>query len=220
MKVLVVEDNQSMSDLIEIALVREKFSIDRAFDGVTAFEKAKQHKYDLIILDIVLPKQSGFYVISALRALGNDTPILAISGDRLVSSRVRALNMGADDFIVKDFSFDEFLARVKTLLRRQSGKRSNVFRSKDLVLNLTDMTVSYKGDGIVLTKKEFQILLLLLRNKNSVVTREQLLSALWNTPNNARSNTIDVHIRTLRRKLGDGGDVIETVRGSGYIVRG
>ncbi len=220
MKVLIVDDNKSMLNLLGFVLQKEKFSIEQVMDGRTAFEKAQKNKYDLIILDMILPEENGFFVISALRTLGNNTPILAISAETSLNVRVKALNMGADDFLVKEFALEELLARVKSLLRRESGKRTNIFKSKGLVLNLSDMTVQYKGDLIKLTKKEFQMLLLFLRNKGEVVTRKNLIDALWNGVENSNiSNTIDSHMRALRKKLGEAGKLIETVRASGYIIR-
>ena len=209
MKILIVEDSESMMELLEMALHREDFVIDKVVDGEAVLDQVKKHKYDVILLDIILPKPSGFSVIAALRAIGNDTPILAISSNRLVEARVKALNFGADDFLVKDFSMAELIARIKSLIRRKSGRRSNIFRCKALIVNFTDMTATYKQKLLSLTKKEFQILLLLLRNKNTVITREALEKAVWNRSGEySTSNTIDVHILSLRKKLGDGQGLI------------
>lgn len=220
MKILVVEDNESMLDLIEMTLKQEKFVVDRAGDGEVALEKMKANKYDLVVLDIVLPKKDGFTVIASLRALGRKTPILAISSNNLVDTRIKAINLGADDFLVKDFSLDELTARAKCLLRRKSGTQNNVLRCKDIAVDMTNMLVFYKQKDVHLTKKEFQILLLLLRNKNTLVPREEIQNCLWDGRNdNLVSNTITVHIRSLRKKLGEGENMIETVHGYGYIVR-
>ncbi|MCF7917577.1 response regulator transcription factor [Candidatus Gracilibacteria bacterium] len=220
MRVLVVEDDKLMMELLEKALFQEGFVIDRASDGQEALQRAKENKYDVILLDIMLPKKSGCSVITSLRTLKNDTPILAISANSLTEIRVNALNLGADDFLVKGFSFEELVARMKGLIRRRSGNQSNIFRCKDIVVNLTDMTVQYKEKKIKLTKKEFQILSLLIRNKNTVVARSELLNLVWNSAvSHQFSNTVDVHIQSLRKKLGEGGKAIETIRGCGYIIR-
>ena len=220
MKILVVEDNESMLDLIEETLKQENFIIDRAEDGAIAMEKIKDQNYDLIILDIVLPKKDGFSIIATLRALGKKTPILAISSNHLVDARIKAINLGADDFLVKDFSFGELTARVKCLLRRRSGTQNNILRCRDLAVDLTNMVVFCKQKRVSLTKKEFQILLLLIRNKNTLVTREELQGCIWGSADDSSlSNTITVHVRSLRKKLKAIQDIIETVHGYGYIVR-
>ncbi len=220
MKILVVEDNESMLNLIETTLQQENFIIDRAEDGETALEKVKQNKYDLIILDIILPKKDGFSIIASLRALGNKTPVLAISSNNLVDTRIKAINLGADDFLVKDFSFDELTARVKCLLRRKSGTQNNIIRCRNVAIDLTNMMVFCQQKEVLLTKKEFQILLLLIRNKNTLVSRKEIQECIWEGKDSSViSNTITVHVRSLRRKLGECEDMIETVHGYGYIVR-
>ncbi len=220
MKILVVEDNQSMLDLIETTLKQENFIVDRAEDGEMALEKIKKNKYDLVVLDIILPKKDGFSIIVTLRALGKKTPILAISSNNMVDARVRAINLGADDFLVKDFSLDELVARVKCLLRRKTGTKNNILRCKDLAVDMTNMVVFCKQKEVALTKKEFQILLLLLQNRNTLVTREELQDCIWEGKDDQMvSNTITVHVRSLRKKLGESQDMIETVHGYGYIVR-
>ena len=220
MKILVVEDNESMLDLIETTLRQDNFIIDRAGDGEIALEKVKQNKYDLIILDIILPKKDGFAIIVSLRALGNKTPVLAISSNNLVDTRIKAINLGADDFLVKDFSLDELTARVKCLLRRKSGTQNNIIRCHDVAINMTNMMVFCCQKEVLLTKKEFQILLLFIRNKNTLVSRKEIQEHIWEGKDaSIISNTITVHVRSLRHKLGMCGDMVETVHGYGYIVR-
>lgn len=220
MKVLIVEDDKLMMELLEKALHQENFITDKALDGQEALSKLKKGKYDVVLLDIMLPRKSGCSVITSMRTIKNETPVLAISSNSLTEVRVNALNLGADDFLVKGFSFDELVARMKSLIRRRSGNQSNIFRCRDIVVNLTDMTVQYKQKKIKLTKKEFQILSLLVRNKNTVVPREELLKFVWNTSTDHQfSNTVDVHLQSLRKKLGEGGNAIETIRGCGYIIR-
>jgi DNA-binding response OmpR family regulator len=220
MKVLIVEDNPDFLNLVSLTLRKEKFSVDFAEEGDTAFEKAKNNKYDLIVLDMHLPKKSGFFIISALRTIGNDTPILAISADKFVESRVRAINMGADDFLVKDFAFEEFTARVKGLVRRKNEHRTNIFRCGSLCVNINNMSVLLKNESLDFTKKEFQILLYMMRNQNIIIPREKLTQSIWNEASiQNRSNTIDVHIRSLRKKLGAGAHYIKTIHGRGYLMQ-
>ncbi len=220
MRILVVEDNRSMLDLIELALKQEKFIVDCAEDGEIALQKIKRNKYDLIVLDMVLPKKDGFSLIASLRAFGKKIPILAISANNLVDARIKAINLGADDFLVKDFSLDELIARIKCLLRRKSDTQNNILKCKDLAVDLTNMIVFYKQKRVPLPKKEFQILLLLLRNKNILVRREELRDCLWNGKKDAQTaNTITVHVRSLRKKLKEGGEMIQTMHGYGYMVR-
>lgn len=219
MKALIVEDHPDLLSLISQILKKENFNIDVAEEGDSAFEKALNNKYDLIILDMCLPKKNGYFIISALRAMGNNTPILAMSSDKLVQSRVKALNMGADDFIVKDFSFEEFLARAKGLIRRKNEHRHNIFRCGSLCINIGNMMIFTNNKIISTTKKEFQILLYLIRNQNIVIPREELSKNIWSETNSPiRSNTIDVHIRSLRKKLGKNAKYINTIHGIGYLM--
>jgi len=221
MKILVVEDNESMFKLIETKLKQEKFYIEHAEDGEIALEKIKRNKYDLIILDIILPKRNGFSIIATIRTLGKQTPILAISSNSLVDARVKAINLGANDFLVKDFDFDELAARAKSLLRKKTSSPNNILHCRNLTVNFTNMDVFYKQSRIRLTKKEFQILILLLRNKNTLVTREELREFVWGgEEGEAVFNTMTVHILSLRKKLKGGKDLIETVYKYGYIIRG
>jgi DNA-binding response OmpR family regulator len=220
MKILIAEDNESIFKMLEIRLRQEKFNIEHAKDGEIALEKIKRNKYDLIILDIILPKKNGFSIITTIRSLGNQTPILAISSSPLVNSRIKAINLGANDFLVKDFDLDELAARAKGLLRKKDDKLNNILHCKNLTVDFTNMDVFYKQKRVPLTKKEFQILMLLLRNKNTLVTREELREFIWNGQGGDELfNTMTVHIRSLRKKLKSEKNLIETVYKYGYIIR-
>ncbi len=220
MKILIAEDNESIFKLLKIRLKQEKFNVEHAKDGEEALEKIKTNKYDLIILDIILPKKNGFSVITALRSLRNQTPILAISSNPLVNARIKAINLGANDFLVKGFDLDELAARTKGLLRKKSRNPNSILHCRNLTIDFINMNVFHKQKRISLTKKEFQILILLVRNKNTLVTREELREFIWNgQEGEALFNTMTVHIRSLRKKLTVEKNLIETVYKYGYIIR-
>jgi DNA-binding response OmpR family regulator len=205
--------------MIKKALEMERFSVECAFDGKETFRKAKSKKYDAILLDIMMPERTGFDVITSLRSMGNDTPILVISARTMVEDRVRAINLGADDFLVKSFSFPELVARIKSLVRRCAQKSSNVFHCGDLVVNLSDMTVKRQQKVVELSKKELDVLLTLIKNKDALVSREDLMRVVWGKERSEiLSNTVEVHMQSLRRKLGNP-SVIQTVHGRGYVLR-
>ena len=223
MKALIVDDHPAIVEMLRKVLRSEKFTVDTAVDGEEAFDKAKVGRYDIILLDIMLPKKMGFEVISGLRALGVSTPILVISARGLVEDRVRGLDLGADDYLVKGFSLEEMMARVKNLVRRKEGKRNNVFRCGDIVLDFTNMRVQRQGQDIHLSRKEFGILLELIKRKNVVVSRQELIELVWGESDmQVFSNTVDVHIRLLRDKVErpfGGPKLIQTLRGYGYMIK-
>lgn len=209
-----------MLALLEKALKMEKFDVELAKDGEMALQLAKQRKFNLIVLDIEMPKKSGFEVIAALRALGDSTPILVISAHGLVEDRVKGLDLGADDYLVKSFSLTELLSRVRALLRRQTPNRRNFFSAGDLLLNLATMKVTFHQQELELSKKEFALLFALLKKKDCVVSRKELLENLWGEKVKQTSNALEVHLCALRRKLGmihpAGEKMIKTVRGIGF----
>ncbi len=222
MNVLVADDDKRIIKMLSKILVGEHFTVDTALDGKEAFEKAKTKKYELIVLDLMMPKKSGFDIIKALRVLKVSTPILVISARLLVEDRVYALNLGADDYLVKNFALKEFVARAKSLIRRSANKSTNILRCGDLVVNFSDMMVYRKQSPIYLSKKEFNILMVLLKKKNAIVTREELIQSVWGKDmDKVPSNTLDVHIRFLRKKISlpsDKKNLIRTFRGRGYML--
>ena len=223
MRILVVEDDLRLLELLVEILNRAGFTVDTSRDGDDAFEKLRKNKYEVIVLDLMLPKKSGVEVISSARALGNNTPILVVSARSMTEDRVSVLNLGADDYLVKNFSTEELVARIKALMRRKSAtKRSNILKCQDLVLNISDMSISRNGKDIYLSKKEAGILIELLRHKNNLVTRKQIIQAVWGERDaDILSNTIDVHIRMLRNKVDKPFEntIIKTIRGRGYIAQ-
>jgi len=219
MRVLIAEDHSGMRDILKIYLTRLKFIVDEALNGQQAFEMAQQNKYDAMLLDIRLPQKSGFEVITALRCLRNQLPILVISAQGAVEDRVKALNLGADDYLVKDISLPELGARLNRLIRRADGGSKNLLFCNNLTLNMADMTVRRQSKPVNLTKKEFILLSELLRKKNKVVTIEDLMEAAWGEGGDGvLSNKLNVHMRSLRQKVDTGSQkaLIKTVRGFGY----
>jgi len=223
MKALVVDDHPAIVEMLMRTLEREKFTVDTALDGNMAFEKAKTRKYDVILLDIMLPGKCGFEFISGIRALGINTPILVVSARGMVEDKIRGLDLGADDYLVKGFSLEEMMARVKNLMRRKSGKRSNIFRCGDLCLDFSNMEVLRRGKKIYLSRKEFGILLELIKRKDCIVTRKELIDLVWGEEGEkVVSNTVEAHIRLLRKKIDypfEGERLIQTMRGYGYMLK-
>lgn len=219
MRVLVVEDNVGVLNMLEMYLSKHRFMVDTARNGQQALDKVRQQKYDAIVLDLMLPEKNGFEVIAALRCLKNQIPILVVSALGAVDDRVKALNLGADDYLVKDFSLSELMARLNRLIRRSDGESKNLLFCSTLTLDLSDMTVRRQGDRVKLTKKEFIILAELLRKKNKVVPTSELIKAAWGEgDNDVLSNKLNVHVRSLRKKVDDPFDcpLVKTVRGFGY----
>lgn len=217
MKILIVEDNQAMLKMLKTILEKDKFVVDTAEDGEEAFIKGKTNKYSLILLDLMLPKKSGFEVIKALRACKVATPILVVSAMMNVEDRVTALNLGADDYLVKNFAVQELIARIKGLIRRSKNKENNVLTCKDLVFNLSHNSLMKEQKSISLTKIEYRILLKLMINKNKMVSIEELAESVWGEDKNQiMSNKLSVHIRSLRQKIGK--DMIVNRRDFGYML--
>lgn len=217
MKILVVEDNHAMLKMLKTILEKDRFVVDTAEDGETAFAMGKNNKYDLILLDLMLPKKSGFEVIKGLRASKVSIPILVVSAMMNVDDRVKALNLGADDYLVKNFAVPELVARIKGLIRRSNNKENNILTCKDLVFNLSHNLLMREQKKISLTKIEFRILLKLMLNKNKMVSVEELIESVWEEDRNQiMSNKLSVHIRSLRQKIGK--DMIVNQRDFGYML--
>ena len=224
MKILIVEDEQKLADAIAKGLTLKGYSVDTIGDGKKALTRISLHRadYDLIILDLMLPSMDGHEVCTQARALGVTTPILILTARAETDSKVNLLLSGADDYLVKPFSFEELSARVHTLLRRPNEVLPETLTVADISLNPVDRAVTREGKEIPLTLKEFGLLEYFMRHPNQVINREDLLSHLWDFNYESFSNVVDVHVKNLRRKLSTGGaqDVLETVRGIGYRLRG
>ena len=208
MKILLADDDPKILTLLRKVLEKEKFSVETCEDGKETFEKAKNKHYDAIILDIMMPGKSGFDVIASLRSLGNDTPILVISAKFMVEDRIHAINIGADEYMVKTFSVEELIARLRLLIRRSAKSSTNFLYCNDLVVNMSDMSVKRKNKNIHLTQLEFNILKTFLKNKNKVLSRNDIAKSIWSKDKKPSSNAIDVHIRYLREKIAHSSDCL------------
>ena len=221
MRILVVEDSKDMNLLIVKTLKKAGYSVDGCFDG----EEAKLHllgaEYDAILLDIMVPKLNGYELLEYLRDKGCGTPVLFLTAKDTFADRVKGLDLGADDYLVKPFDFDELLARIRVMTRKRSGNRSNIFTFSDLTVDTQKRTVTRGGEEISLIPKEFTILEHLIRNQGVVLSREQLENRIWNYEYSGSSNNIDVYMSRLRKKI-DGDHkvkLIHTIRGVGWVLR-
>lgn len=220
MRALVVEDQRRIARFLERGLSEEGFAVDVAYDGHEGLAFAEQGHYDLLVLDVVLPGRDGLAVCAELRRQGNRVPILMLTARDTVADRIAGLDSGADDYLVKPFAFGEFLARIRALLRRAGDRPTNELRLRDLVLDPVRHEVHRAGAPVSLPAKEFAILEYLLQQPGRVATRAMIAEHVWGYDFASESNVIDVHIRSLRQKLGDTRDrpLIETIRGVGYKV--
>jgi DNA-binding response OmpR family regulator len=221
MKVLVVEDDRKVAGFIEQGLREEGYVVDIAADGEEATMLAHVYQYDVVLLDIVLPKKNGFQVAQELRREGRNTPILMLTSRDAVEDIVRGLDSGADDYLSKPFRFDELLARIRALVRRGGAERLEVLRYGPLTLDRLRHIAMANEKPLDLTPKEFQLLEYFLLHPEEVVRRTQLLEKVWDMHFDPESNVVDVHVGNLRRKLMQacGGQLIQTVRGVGFSLR-
>ena len=221
MRILVIEDETPLLQIIKKRLNEEGYAVDTAKDGKAGLELAESVVYDCIVLDIMLPVKDGFTVLKILRARKIGSPILILTARDAVEDRVSGLDLGADDYLVKPFSFDEFLARVRALLRRQGEEKVNVLSIGDLTLDTNTRAVTRGEKYIELTSKEYAILEYLLRNKNIVLKKSQIAEHIWDFNFDYTSNIVEVYIRYLRRKIDSdfNNKLIHTIRGVGYVIR-
>lgn len=221
MRVLVVEDEPKTGDYLKQGLSEAGFMVDLARDGLDGLHLALTEAYDLAVLDVMLPGIDGWQVLHGIRKAGKDMPVLFLTARDAVDDRVKGLELGADDYLVKPFAFSELLARVRTLLRRGSkGKEADILRVADLELDLMRRRVSRSGKKIDLTSKEFSLLELLLRRQGEVLPRSLIASQVWDMNFDSDTNVIEVAIRRLRGKVDDSFELklIHTVRGMGYVL--
>lgn len=221
MRILLVEDEPSLLKIIERRLIEEGYSVDSAKDGRMAENFINSFEYDLIILDIMIPIIDGLTLLRKMRLNKIKTPVLFLTAKDAIEDRVIGLDSGADDYLVKPFSFDELLARVRSLLRRQSDVRDIILTADDLKVNTITREVK-RGDKIIeLTSKEYALLEFFLRNKNRVLTKHQIAEHVWNYNFEYNSNIVEVYVRYLRRKIDDEfkNKLIHTVRGGGYLFK-
>lgn len=221
MRILIVEDNRDMNQLIFKTLKKEGYTADRCYRGDEAQDYLLSADYDAVLLDVMLPGISGYDVLSWMRTRGMNTPVLMLTARDAISDRVKGLDLGADDYLVKPFDFQELLARIRAMTRKQVGSRSNVFSAADLVLDTSTRTVTRAGKEISLIPKEYALLECLMRNQGRVLSREQLENQIWNYEYSGSSNNVDVYISRLRKKVDSGHEIklIHTIRGAGWTLK-
>jgi DNA-binding response OmpR family regulator len=220
--ILVVEDEKRLASLVKRALEEEGHVVDVAYDGAEALDVAEATDYDLMVLDLMLPHVDGIEVARRLRAQGKDVRILMLTARDAVEDRVEGLNVGADDYLIKPFSFSELIARVRALSRRQiQAQAEQELQAGDLVLDLSRREARRDGKVIELTAKEFQLLEFLMRNAGHVLTRTQILDHVWGYNFDSFSNVVDIYVHYLRNKVDRGftEPLIRTVRGVGYSLK-
>jgi DNA-binding response OmpR family regulator len=222
MRILIVEDSEKLSGLLKKGLESEGYAADKVHDGKSALDKIllNYQDYDLIILDLMLPGISGLEICRIVRDRKITTPILILTAKDTVDDRITGLNSGADDYLIKPFSFDELLARIRAILRRPKQQIADKLEIKDLVLDLVSKKALRSGKEINLTLKELRMLEYFMRNKGKVLTREDIMTALWDFDFNSFSNVIDVHVKNLRKKIDSGyvHKLFKTVYGIGYKI--
>lgn len=221
MRILIVEDEQDLQNVIAKRLEAEYYSVDACGDGREALDYIRMASYDAIILDIMLPGMNGLDLLKLLRTEHNKTPVLLLTAKDSIEDRVIGLDTGADDYLIKPFAFDELLARLRVLTRRQTGGISNVFELGDLVVDCNRHQVKRADQSIELSSKEFAILEYMIRNQGIVLSRENIEEHVWNYDYEGGSNIVDVYIRYLRRKIDKDFEtkLIHTIRGTGYVLR-
>lgn len=221
MRILIVEDERSLNKILTQTFEKERYAVDSCFRGDDAEDYLLGAEYDAVLLDIMLPGKSGIEVLRGMRSRKDKTPVLLLTAKDSVSDKVNGLDAGADDYVVKPFSAEELLARVRVMIRRTSGNTSNVFTLGDLEVDCDSRSVRRGGTVITLSGKEFDILEYLIRNSGKVLSREKISNHIWNYGYEGGSNVVDVYIRYLRKKIDDNFEkkLIHTVRGAGYVLR-
>lgn len=221
MRILLAEDEADLNRIIRQKLTSDGYSVDSCFDGVEAMDILSYTDYDAVILDIMMPKADGFAVLRSLRDAGKTTPVLFLTARDAVADRVKGLDSGANDYLVKPFSFEELSARLRAMLRTSFGAADNVLAVGDLTLDCASHIVKRGAKEISLSTKEYALLEYLMHNRGIVLSREKIENHIWAFDYEGGTNVVDVYISYLRKKIDDGYDVklIHTVRGKGYVLR-
>ncbi len=221
MRILLAEDEEDLNRLITQKLVFDGYSVDSCQDGREAIDILSYVEYDAIILDIMMPKEDGYAVLRHLRNIGKTTPVLFLTAKDSIADRVKGLDSGANDYLVKPFSFEELSARLRVMMRTSFGIVSNVLSAADLTLDTAAHIVTRGGKEISLSAKEYELLEYLMHNQGIVLSREKIEDHIWNFDYEGGTNVVDVYISYLRKKIDSGYDrkLIHTVRGRGYVLR-
>ena len=220
MKALIVEDDKILSDTIK-QCIEKNYNVEQAYDGYEGYMFAKGNIYDIIILDLMMPEMNGYEVLNKLRTQGILTPVLILTAKDSLNDKVKGLNLGADDYLVKPFEREELLARLEALIRRNNGFFvKDILEFKDLKLNLKNRKVYIKEDEIVLQGKQFDLLEYLINSKGTIITKEQIFDKIWGFDSDTSTNVIEVYASGLRKELKKYGydKYIKTLRGVGYIL--
>lgn len=222
MRILVVEDEHRIANNLKKGLQQESYAVDVAYDGESGFDLASTEDYDLLILDLMLPKMDGIEICKEIRKRGNHTPILILTAKGQINDKVDGLDSGADDYLTKPFSFEELLARIRALNRRPKNALTSIFNIADLTLDRTNYQVKRGMSEIKLSSKEFALLEYLMRNPNKILTKEEIINHVWDYDSDILPNTVEVYIKKLRAKIDipfkDRKPLIQTVRGFGYKI--
>ena len=221
MRILVCEDEMDLNDIIKMKLESDGYSVDSCYDGQEAIDILDYTNYDAIILDIMMPKADGFQVLKSLRDKGKDTPVLFLTARDTVEDRVRGLDSGADDYLIKPFSFEELTARIRAMTRKSFGSATNTYTVADLTLDTATQKVTRSGQEIILSSKEYALLQYLMVNKGVILSREKIEDHIWNFDYDGGTNVVDVYISYLRKKIDGDYDkkLIKTYRGRGYTIK-
>ena len=221
MRVLVVEDERDLNNIITKYLKKNNFNVDNVFDGEEALDYLNSTEYDLVILDVMMPKINGYEVLKTMRKENNDTPVLMLTAKDGIDDKVKGLDLGADDYLIKPFDFDELSARIRAITRRKFGNTTNILQIDNLIIDINKKIVTRAGINIELTAKEYEVLVYLIQNKGHILSRDKIRDGVWNFDYEGESNIIDVIIKNIRKKIviGDSKDLIFTKRGLGYVIR-
>ncbi len=221
MRILIAEDERSLNRILKKQLTAAGYSVDSTFDGEEAYDLLTATEYDAAVLDIMMPKKDGISLVKKLRAEGNNVPVLFLTARDSIDDRVEGLDIGADDYLVKPFAFEELLARVRVLLRKHTVHKTSIISIADLSIDIASRKVKRGDTEISLSAKEYELLRYLAMNKEIVLSREKIENHIWNYDYEGGTNVVDVYIRYLRKKLDDDFEtkLIHTVRGAGYVLK-
>lgn len=221
MRILIAEDEKSLNRIIAKQLKAAGYSVDCCFNGEEAYDLISMTDYDAAVFDVMMPRTDGFTLLKRLRSEGNNLPVLFLTARDSIEDRVEGLDIGADDYLVKPFAFEELLARLRVIIRKNSVSKSNVIVVADLSVDIANRKVTRNGVNISLSAKEYELLQYLAINNGIVLSREKIEDHIWNYDYEGGTNVVDVYIRYLRKKIDDGFDkkLIHTVRGMGYVLR-
>ena len=221
MRILIAEDEKSLNRIIAKQLKAAGYSVDCVFNGEDAYDLVSMTDYDAAVFDVMMPKIDGFSLLRKIRNEGNNLPVLFLTARDSIEDRVEGLDIGADDYLVKPFAFEELLARIRVLIRKNSVSNSNIITVADLTVDISSRKVARGGKDILLSAKEYELLQYLAVNNGIVLSREKIEDHIWNYDYEGGTNVVDVYIRYLRKKIDEGYDkkLIHTVRGMGYVLR-